>query len=256
MRLALGIEYDGTDYFGWQRQQHGPSLQAEVEKALSFVANEPIAVLCSGRTDAGVHGECQVVHFDTTAVREPRAWVLGCNSRLPQALAVRWARPVADDFHARFSARARRYRYSLVNRATRPALQRRFCAWERAPLDVDAMQAASLCLLGEQDFTSFRTVACQAHSPVRTLHELALRREGERVIMEIQANGFLHHMVRNIMGSLLDVGRGVQAIEWVGSVLAARDRSLAGVTAEARGLVFIGPRYPRVHGLPEEVCLP
>jgi tRNA pseudouridine38-40 synthase len=256
MRIALGIEYDGTDFFGWQSQTNGPSLQAEVEKALSFVANHPVEVVCAGRTDAGVHGECQVVHFDSEAVREPRSWLLGANSRLPQSIAVRWVRPVADDFHARFSARARRYRYTLINRATRPALDRRFCAWERLPLDVGAMQAASRCLLGEQDFTSFRTVACQAKSPVRTLHALQLQREGERVVMEIQANAFLHHMVRNIMGSLLCVGRGEQTVHWIADLLAARDRTLAGATAEAQGLVFVGPRYPREYGLPEENCLP
>jgi tRNA pseudouridine38-40 synthase len=256
MRFALGIEYDGTDFFGWQRQQNGPSLQAEVEKALSFVANHPIEVVCAGRTDAGVHGECQVVHFDTEAAREQRSWLLGANSRLPPSIALRWVRPVVDDFHARFSARARRYRYTLINRATRPALQRRFCAWERPPLDVDAMQAASRCLLGEQDFTSFRTVACQAKSPVRTLHALELRRENENVVMEIQANAFLHHMVRNIMGSLLCVGRGEQTVQWLADLLAARDRTLAGATAEAQGLVFVGPRYPREYGLPEENCLP
>lgn len=255
MRIALGIEYDGTDYYGWQRQLSGPSLQAEVEKALSFVANAPIEVVCAGRTDAGVHGECQVVHFDTEAEREPRAWLLGGNSRLPPAIALRWVRPVADDFHARFSARARRYRYTLINRATRPALMRRFCAWERVTLDVDAMQAASRCLLGAQDFTSFRTVACQAKSPVRTLHALELRRDGEQVVMEIQANAFLHHMVRNIMGSLLCVGRGEQPVEWIANLLALRDRTQAGVTAEAQGLVFVAPGYPREAGLPEEVCL-
>jgi tRNA pseudouridine38-40 synthase len=255
MRFALGIEYDGTDFHGWQVQQSGPSLQAELEKALSFVADAPVEVVCAGRTDAGVHGECQVVHFDTEAARPPRAWLLGANSRLPPTMAVRWVRGVADDFHARFSARARRYRYTLINRATRPALARRFSAWERLPLDVDAMQAASRCLIGEHDFTTFRTVACQAKSPVRSLHHLALARDGERVTMEIQANAFLHHMVRNIMGSLLDVGRGERPPEWIAELLAARDRTQAGVTAEARGLVFIGPRYPAEHGLPDEVCL-
>jgi len=256
MRLALGIEYDGTDYFGWQIQKNGPSLQAELQKALGFVANGPIEVVCAGRTDAGVHGSCQVVHFDTDALRAPHGWLLGTNSLLPPSIAVRWVRSVADDFHARFSARARSYRYTLINRRARPALERRFCAWERLPLDVEAMQAASRCLLGTQDFTSFRTVACQAKSPLRTMHTLDLRRVGEHVILEIQANAFLHHMVRNIMGSLLDVGRGVKQVAWIEELLAWRDRSRAGTTAEASGLVFVGPRYPREHGLPEEVCLP
>jgi len=255
MRFALGIEYDGTDYCGWQAQRNGASVQADVEKALSFVANEPIVVVCAGRTDAGVHGQCQVVHFDTSAQRDARAWVLGVNSQLPQAIAVRWARTVSDEFHARFSAQARRYRYTLINRATRPALSRRYAAWERQALDVDAMRAASRCLLGTHDFTSFRTVACQAKSPVRTLHVLELERSGEQLVMHIEANAFLHHMVRNIMGSLIEVGLGARPVEWIADLIAARDRTRAGITGEARGLVFIGPRYPRAFGLPDEVCL-
>ncbi len=255
MRFALGIEYDGTDYCGWQSQKNGRSVQAEVERALGFVADQRIEVICAGRTDAGVHGQCQVVHFDTEVMRSPRAWVLGGNANLPQGVALRWASPVSADFHARFSAQARRYRYRLINRATRPALHRRYCAWERRLLDVDAMQAASRCLLGTQDFTSFRTVACQAKSPVRTLHLLELHRAGEEVIMEIEANAFLHHMVRNIMGSLIEVGLGDKPQIWVKDLLALRDRSKAGVTGEARGLVFVGPRYPRGFGLPDEVSL-
>ena len=255
MRVALGVEYDGTDYCGWQAQKNGASVQAAVEKALSFVANAPVVVVCAGRTDAGVHGQCQVVHFDTDALRDPRAWVLGGNAHLPQSVALRWAMPVADDFHARFSAQARRYRYTLINRPTRPALQRRHCAWERGKLDVDAMQSAARCLLGTHDFTSFRTVACQAKSPVRSLLDINLHRDGEQVVMEIEANAFLHHMVRNIMGSLIDVGLGVRPVEWIAELLAARDRKQAGITGEARGLVFIGPRYPRAFGLPDEVCL-
>jgi tRNA pseudouridine38-40 synthase len=255
MRFALGIEYDGTDYRGWQSQNNGPSVQSAVETALGFVADHPVEVVCAGRTDAGVHGQCQVVHFDTSAERSTRAWVLGGNANLPHGVALRWAHPVSTDFHARFSAQARRYRYTLINRATRPALQRRYCAWERRPLDVDAMQAASRCLLGTHDFTSFRTVACQAKSPVRTINLLELHRDGEQVIMQIEANAFLHHMVRNIMGSLIEVGLGDQRPEWIAVLLDQRDRSKAGVTGEARGLVFVGPRYPAVFGLPDEVSL-
>lgn len=254
MRLALGIEYDGTDYCGWQSQRNGATLQTTLEKGLSFVANEPIAVICAGRTDAGVHGLCQVVHFDTQVMRPPRAWLLGGNSQLPDSIAIRWVVPVVDDFHARFSARLRRYRYTLINRPTRPALQRRHAAWERRPLDLDAMCAASRCLVGTHDFTSFRTIACQAKSPVRVLSALELRRDGECIVMDIEANGFLHHMVRNIMGSLIDVGVGEQPVQWIEKLLAARDRAQAGMTGEARGLVFIGPRYPREFGLPDEVC--
>lgn len=255
MRLALGIEYDGTDFVGWQSQINGRSLQQTLEAALSRVADAPVVVACAGRTDAGVHAQCQVVHFDTEVQRPMRSWVLGSNSWLPSTMAVRWATPVADDFHARFSARARRYRYTLVNRKTRPALQRRFCAWERAPLDIEAMQAASRCLVGTHDFTSFRTAACQAKSPVRSLLRLELSRQEDQVCMDIEANAFLHHMVRNIMGSLLDVGRGRQPTSWIEQLLAARDRRLAGKTAEASGLVFIGPRYPSSDGLPPEASL-
>jgi tRNA pseudouridine38-40 synthase len=255
MRIALGIEYDGTDFFGWQRLSHGPTVQAEVEAALAFVADHPVAVTCAGRTDAGVHARCQVVHFDTTAVRDPRGWVLGATSRLPRSIAVVWARPVPDEFSARFSARARRYRYTLLNRPIRPALEGRFVAWERVPLDADAMHAAAQALVGEQDFSSFRAAACQARHPRRCVRAIGVRRAGERVVVEIEANAFLHHMVRNIVGSLLEVGRGERPCAWIAELLAARDRNQAGVTALPQGLVFIGPRYPAQWGLPPEVAL-
>jgi tRNA pseudouridine38-40 synthase len=255
MRVALGIEYDGTGYFGWQRLGHGPSLQAEVEAALSFVANHPVAVTCAGRTDAGVHARCQVVHFDTTAQREPRAWVLGATTRLPRALAVLWARPVPDDFSARFSARARRYRYAILNRPIRPALDARFLAWEHVPLDVDTMHAAAQTLLGEQDFSSFRAASCQARHARRNVIAISVRRAGQQVAIEIEANAFLHHMVRNIVGSLLEVGRGERPAAWIAELLAARDRNVAGVTAAPQGLTFVGPRYPAQWHLPPEVTL-
>lgn len=254
-RVALGLEYDGTDYFGWQRLAHGPSVQAEVEKALSFVADHPVEVTCAGRTDAGVHARCQVVQFDTHAEREPRAWVLGATSRLPAAIAVLWAQTMPDDFHARFSARARRYRYRLLNRPVRPALEARFVAWERRPLDADAMHAAAQCLVGEQDFSSFRAVSCEARHARRNLIAVNVRRACEHVIVEIEANAFLQHMVRNIVGSLLEVGRGERPVEWVGELLSARDRNLAGVTAQPQGLTFVGPRYPAEWGLPPAVTL-
>jgi len=255
MRVALGIEYDGTDFFGWQRLAHGPSVQAEVEAALSFVADHPVGVTCAGRTDAGVHARCQVVHFDTHAERGQRAWVLGATTRLPRAIAVLWARAMPDDFHARFSARARRYRYAILNRAIRPALDARFLAWERASLDTDAMHAAAQALVGEQDFSSFRAVSCQARHARRNLTHIEVRREGGRVIVEIEANAFLHHMVRNIVGSLLEVGRRERPVEWIAELLAARDRNVAGVTAMPQGLTFIGPRYPPEWCLPPEVTL-
>lgn len=255
MRVALGIEYDGTDFFGWQRLSHGPSVQAEVEAALSFVANHPVEVTCAGRTDAGVHARCQVVHFDTAAERGPRAWVLGVTTRLPRAIAVLWARATPDDFHARFSAHARRYRYVILNRAIRPALEARFVAWERARLDAEAMHVAAQALLGERDFSSFRAVSCQARHARRNITEISVRRDGPHVIVEIEANAFLHHMVRNIVGSLLEVGRGERSVEWMAELLAARDRNVAGVTAMPQGLCFLGPRYPAQWGLPSDVTL-
>ena len=255
MRVALGIEYDGTDFFGWQRLAHGPSVQAEVESALSFVADHPVEVTCAGRTDAGVHARCQVVHFDTYAMRDPRAWVLGATSRLPRAIAALWAQPMPDDFSARFSARARRYRYAILNRAIRPALDARFLAWERARLDADAMHAAAQALLGEQDFSSFRAVSCQARHARRNVRAVSVHREGERVMIDIESNAFLHHMVRNIAGSLLEIGRGERPVEWIAELLAARDRNVAGVTAQPQGLTFLGPRYPAEWRLPSDVTL-
>lgn len=261
MRYALGVEYDGGDFRGWQRlgphgQSGEPTVQASLEDALSSVAAAPVGVVCAGRTDAGVHAECQVVHFDSDAPRTPRSWSLGTTSRLPPSICVRWCVPVANDFNARFSARARRYRYRILNRAVRPALGRQQLSWERLPLDADAMHRAAQSLLGENDFNAFRTVHCQAPHAVRSLQKLAIVREGEQVRVDIQANAFLHHMVRNIVGSLLMVGRGEKPEDWIAALLAGRDRTLAGPTAPADGLVFLGPLYPRQWGLPQEVSLP
>jgi tRNA pseudouridine38-40 synthase len=262
-RYALGIEYDGSGFCGWQRlnkrgepeRRLEPTVQAAVEDALSFVAGAAVDVVCAGRTDAGVHATAQVVHFDGPAGREPRAWVLGTSSRLPPAICVRWCVPVADDFHARFSARARRYRYSILNRPVRPALRRQYLSWERRPLDARAMHHAAQALVGEHDFSAFRTVHCQAPHARRDLHHIGIRREGDVVTVEVQANAFLHHMVRNIVGSLLLVGRGQQPGTWIGELLAGRDRTVAGPTAPSAGLVFLGPRYPAQWGLPSEVEL-
>jgi tRNA pseudouridine38-40 synthase len=256
MRIALGIEYDGTDFFGWQRLRDGNSIQSVVESALSFVADESIEVVCAGRTDAGVHAVCQVVHFDTQARRSERGWTLGANSRLPPSIAVRWAKPVAEDFHARFGARGRRYRYRILNRAVRPALQARYVTWERRPLDAAVMHEAAQALIGEHDFSAFRTVACQARSPTRCVRDICIAREGECVAVDIQANAFLHHMVRNIVGSLLPVGRGDEPVAWIEQLLAGRDRAAAGPTAPAHGLTFLGPLFPPDCGLPGEVTLP
>jgi tRNA pseudouridine38-40 synthase len=255
MRLALGIEYDGTDFFGWQRLSRGRSVQGEVEAALSFVAAHPVEITCAGRTDSGVHARCQVVHFDSAAARSERAWVLGANSQLARDVAVLWAQPVADDFHARFGARARRYRYTILNRPIRAALNARFVTWERDPLDTDRMHAAAQALVGEHDFTAFRTVACQAKSPIRSVREIVVSRDRDEVAIEIEANAFLHHMVRNIVGSLLPIGRGERAPEWMAELLHGRDRRAAGPTAPASGLTFLGPRFPTAWGLPADVTL-
>jgi tRNA pseudouridine38-40 synthase len=258
MRHALGIEYDGSAFSGWQRlsrpgQPAEPTLQAALEDALAFVADAPVATVCAGRTDAGVHAQCQVVHFDSPVQRDPRGWTLGATSRLPDAISVRWCVPVDDDFHARFSAHARRYRYRILNRSVRPAIQRQYLAWVRRPLDADAMHAAAQALVGEHDFSSFRTVHCQAPHARRDLQTIVVRRDGDVVEIDVQANAFLHHMVRNIVGSLLEVGSGERDAGWIAGVLAARDRTVAGPTAPASGLVFLGPLYPARWNLPEEV---
>jgi tRNA pseudouridine38-40 synthase len=255
MRIALGIEYDGTDFLGWQRLAHGRSVQGEVEAALSFVAAHPVVVTCAGRTDAGVHARCQVVHFDSAVERSERAWMLGANTNLGHDVAVLWARRVADDFHARFGARARRYRYTILNRPMRAALTARFVTWERVPLDAQRMHAAAQSLLGERDFSAFRSVACQANSPMRNVHEIAVSRHADEVRIEIVANAFLHHMVRNIVGSLLPIGRGERSVEWLEEILRGHDRGAAGPTAPASGLTFIAPRYPAQWNLPPEVTL-
>ncbi len=255
-RMAFGIEYDGTDFLGWQSQLQQPTLQDTVSAALRFVADESLSLICSGRTDTGVHARCQVVHCDTGAQRTARAWVLGANSRLPASVCVRWAHPCHEDFHARYSAQRRAYCYRIVNRPVRLAYEARMATWERVPLDVAAMQKACAPLVGTHDFSSFRTAACQAKSPVRLLTAVDWHRVGDEVTLRIEGNGFLHHMVRNIVGSALRVGRGDAPIEWIASVLDHRDRRCAGPTAPPTGLLFEGPRYPAAFGLPAEVTLP
>lgn len=249
-RIAMGVEYDGTPFRGWQWQHAEPTVQAAVEAALSAVADEPVRVMCAGRTDTGVHARCQVLHFDTDAVRAERSWVLGANTNLDQGVAMLWAREVPGDFHARFSATGRRYRYRLLNRWTRPALDRHRAAWWHYPLDADRMQAAAGHLLGEHDFTSFRAVACQARHAVREIRDISVRRAGQQVIIEIAANAFLHHMVRNIAGTLMAVGQGEREPDWVAEVLTARDRTAAGITAPPEGLTLVGVEYPEELGLP------
>ncbi len=250
-RLAMAVEYDGSGFLGWQRLNHGPTVQRTLEEALSWVADESIESTCSGRTDARVHAYNQVVHFDTGARRSLRGWLLGTNTRLPDTVAVTWVGVVPADFHARFTARRRRYRYCILNRLVRPALLAAHLTWERLPLDAERMHAAAQALIGEHDFTSFRAQACQARTARRRMHEITIRRERDQVVMEIEANAFLHHMVRNIAGSLLEVGRGEKPIDWIAELLQCRQRVLAGATAPPNGLTFLGPRYPRGLGLPD-----
>ena len=254
MKIALGVEYDGSAYSGWQSQRHSPSVQAALEAALSRVANHPVAVWCAGRTDAGVHATAQVVHFESDAERSARAWVLGTNANLPPAVAVRWAQAVPAHFNARFSATARRYRYLLANQPSRPALWHGRMSWEFRPLDLPAMARAASSLLGEHDFSSFRAAGCQAKNPVRTMRHLDIAQSGTCVAFTLEANAFLHHMVRNIVGALLEVGRRERPEPWIAELLDARDRRLAGVTAPPDGLYLVGVQYPEEFGLPVEDC--
>lgn len=249
MRIAIGIEYDGSGFAGWQWQNGKRTIQSVVEQALSRVADRPVRAVCAGRTDAGVHAIEQVVHFDTESQRSERSWLLGTNTELPEDVRITWVREVESEFHARFSAIARYYRYEILNRSMRSALRPRLLTWCHAPLDVERMRAGAACLIGEHDFSSFRAQQCQSRSPFRRLHFLHVRREGERVIIEIAANAFLHHMVRNIAGVLMAVGAGKYGPEWVGELLALRDRNQGGVTAPPDGLYLGGVAYPETFGL-------
>lgn len=250
MKLALGIEYDGSRYYGWQRQQEVRSVQEKLEIALTKVANHPVEVVCAGRTDAGVHGTGQVVHFETTARRKDAAWTLGVNTHLPADIAVRWVKAVPDDFHARFSATARRYRYMIYNQRLRPAILGGGITHFYHPLDVEKMQRAGQCLLGENDFTSFRAVQCQSRTPMRNVMHLNVTRHGAYVVVDIKANAFVHHMVRNIVGSLMEIGCGNQPESWMAELLAAKDRKLAAATGRAEGLYLVAVDYPARYALP------
>lgn len=251
-RIALGIEYRGTDFCGWQLQHEGRTVQGCVEQALARVADHPLRVICAGRTDTGVHALGQVVHFDTTAARPLRAWVMGANAHLPADVCVRWSRAVDDGFHARFSALHRHYRYVIVNKPVRPAVLAGRAAWDYRPLDAVAMRTAAAALVGEHDFSSFRSYACQAKHPVRTIHRLDVERRGDFIVIDVVANAFLHHMVRNIAGVLMEIGSGRRGPAWVLEILAARDRRQGGVNAPPEGLYFIGAEYPAGYGLPYE----
>lgn len=250
-RIALAVEYDGNGFCGWQRQPHCHSVQAELESALSRIAQSPITVNCAGRTDTGVHAAAQVVHFDAPVARPLRAWTFGANSHLDRRVAVHWASVVQHDFHARFSALSRSYRYTLLNRAMRPGISSGTLGWERRPLDVPRMHEAAQVLVGEHDFQSFRSAQCQANHARRHLSAITVRRDGVQVMIELTANGFLHNMVRIITGCLLAIGRGDQPPQWLADVLSLRDRTRAGVTAPPGGLCFLQPRYPDHFGIPD-----
>jgi tRNA pseudouridine38-40 synthase len=249
-RLALGVEYDGSAFAGWQYQHHARTVQGELQQALSRVADHPVELVAAGRTDAGVHALQMVAHFDTTAGRSMHGWVLGGNANASNELTVHWVRPVPDDFHARHVALSRRYLYRILDRRLRPALDRQRVCWVRAELDVARMHEAAQTLVGHQDFSSFRAAECQSPTPMRDLLELRVERNGACVDLHLRANAFLHHMVRNIAGSLILVGRGERPMDWVGEVLRARDRTRAGPTAPPQGLYFVAAEYPAGFGLP------
>ena len=256
MRFACGVEYDGSQFSGWQRQPHAPSVQAAVEAALSRVADHAVGISCAGRTDAGVHATSQVIHFDTHAQRSERSWLLGTNANLSRDVCLLWVRPVDSDFHARFSAEARRYRYVILNRDVPSALLRRRTTWRHGLLDEERMREGAQHLVGERDFSSFRALACQAKSPIRTVHRLEITRHGEFIYLDIEANAFLHHMVRNIAGVLIAVGCGEREPQWVREILELRDRTRGGVTAPAAGLYLVGVRYPEKFGIAPCGALP
>lgn len=255
MRIALGVSYVGTAYNGWQSQPDGQTVQDKLERALQkFTADAPIHTLCAGRTDAGVHGLMQVVHFDTNIVRTPQSWVRGTNTFLPHDIAVQWAAEVPDTFHSRAAAIGRRYVYVLMESPVRPSLESQRVGWVFRPLDEAAMRNAAQRLLGEHDFTSFRASACQALSPVKTVRHIGISRHGAYWRFEFEANAFLHHMIRNIMGCLIAVGQGLRPPAWIDQVLAARSRDAAAPTFAPDGLYFAGPVYEAHWGLPERTA--
>ena len=249
--FKLIVAYDGTEFSGWQRQQSQRTVQGAVEQAWREITGEEISVTASGRTDAGVHGTGQVVHFDTDAVRPDKGWTMGVNANLPDAIAVTWVKHVPDDFHARFSATARRYRYVIYNERLRPGILNHGLSHYHSPLDADKMHQAAQSLLGENDFSSFRAAQCQSNSPNRFVHHVNVTRTGSFVVIDIKANAFVHHMVRNIAGSLIAIGKGEQPVEWMAELLALKDRTQAAETAKPHGLYLIDVDYPEEFGLPK-----
>jgi tRNA pseudouridine38-40 synthase len=249
-RVAAIVEYDGTEYAGWQSQDHAASIQDAVQAAIAFVAGHPVVAICAGRTDSGVHANGQVIHFDTSAMRTPRAWVLGANTKLPPAIALQWAGEMTLGFHARHTAIRRVYRYCILNRSARSALHRTRSAWIHRPLDAAAMHAAAQALIGEHDFSAFRSVECQSNTTIRRVERIDVRRESDYLWLEIAANAYLHHMVRNIVGTLLAVQREADPAAAIAEVLAQGDRRFAGATAPAAGLYLWRVEYPPAYAIP------
>nr|WP_235727479.1 tRNA pseudouridine(38-40) synthase TruA [Kangiella shandongensis] len=250
MKFALGIEYDGSRFFGWQRQSHAVSVQETLEGVLSNIADEAVQVNCAGRTDTGVHATGQVVSFEISAERPLKAWTMGANTQLPDSIAVRWAQEVPEHFHARFSATARRYRYIIANTHARPAILNKGLTWCRQRLNVESMNEACRYFPGEQNFASFQAASCQSKTSFRFINHLRVERFGDYVVIDIKANAFLHHMVRNIAGTLIQVGRGLKSASWVKELIEAKDRTLAPATASPNGLYLVGVDYPDEYDLP------
>jgi tRNA pseudouridine38-40 synthase len=255
MRIALGLQYDGAGYHGWQKQPELKTVQATLEAALSEIAHHPIQAVCAGRTDTGVHASGQIVHFDTTVRRDKAAWIYGTNSILPHNIVVLWAREIDENFHARYKATSRHYRYLLCNRPIRPAYGHHCVSWHYEKLNHELMAEGANYLIGEHDFTSYRAVGCQASSPIKTITRLSIVRHGDLIMIDLVADGFLHHMVRNIVGVLLQIGTGKQAPQWTDEVLRACDRRQGGVTASPYGLYLANVYYPEQFEIPE-ISLP
>lgn len=253
-KFALGIQYDGSAYCGWQLQRNSPSVQAVVEEALSIVADENVRVNCAGRTDSGVHALGQVVHFESSKPRPERAWRLGTNANLPLDVSVQWVHEVSENFHARFSALSRQYTYIILNHPSRPALWARKVSWQPVPLNAEVMHEAAQNWLGENDFSAFRAAGCQSNSPNRFVDYFTVSRHGDYVIISVRANAFLHHMVRNFVGVLLEIGRGKREPNWAAEVLASRRRANAAETAPPDGLYLTEVRYPAEFGLPQTIA--
>lgn len=243
-RMALGISYDGRSWQGWQKQTHGQTIQDTVERALHAFVGKPVDTVCAGRTDSGVHGLNQVIHLDTFITRSPESWVRGTNAHLPDSISVQWAQAVPSEFHARFSATARAYTYVILNTRVRHPMWQGRAGWVFQPLNVETMQQSADCLIGEHDFSSFRSSQCQAKSPVRTLYELVITQHGARIVVQFRANAFLHHMVRNMMGALVQVGQGREPVDYVKRVLEARDRTQGAPTFAPDGLYLTNVSYP------------